>query len=220
MSSRGGRYDAGVEQYTTRQYTSSSSGGGYRPDYPNPAYYNQRGPQIAQNYAYAPVQTTQYATAPEKVPMAGTLYHPDTTNRRGSRAKKWLLYGLAITLVIVAIVVLCVYFAVIRPKNSSNNRAANAAGQDPLPPSPSSPSPTQGPGKPVSGVRPITGGDGSTVTMEDGSTFIYRNPFGGYWIDEPNNPFNNGARPQSWSPALNETFRYGIDQIRGCVSCF
>lgn len=29
-------------------------------------------------------------------------------------------------------------------------------------------------------VAPITGGDGSTVTLEDGSTFVYSNPFGGY----------------------------------------
>jgi glucan 1,3-beta-glucosidase len=51
--------------------------------------------------------------------------------------------------------------------------------------------------------------------MEDGSTFVYRNSFGGYWYYDENDPFNDGARAQSWSPALNETFRYGIDPIRG-----
>ena len=215
MGSRARRHDAGVEQYATRQYMGPSSGGEHRPEYPNPTYYNQRG-QVAPNYAYAPVQTAQYGTSPAKAPTAGTVYHPNTNYKPASRLRRILLYGIAISLLIVAIVVLCVYFAVIRPKTSSNNRASNAGSQHPSTPSPSH---TTSPGKPVSGPRPTTGGDGSTVTMEDGSTFVYRNSFGGFWIDDPNDPFNNGARPQSWSPALNETFRYGIDQIRGCV-CF
>ncbi|PAV23601.1 glycoside hydrolase family 5 [Pyrrhoderma noxium] len=61
----------------------------------------------------------------------------------------------------------------------------------------------------------VTGGDGSTITMDDGSTFTYSNSFGGYWYFDPKDPFNNGARAQSWSPALNETFKYGEDIIRG-----
>jgi hypothetical protein len=53
--------------------------------------------------------------------------------------------------------------------------------------------------------------------MDDGTTFIYINNFGGYWYWDPADPFNNGARAQSWTPALNESFDYGIDRIRGCV---
>ena len=56
--------------------------------------------------------------------------------------------------------------------------------------------------------------------MEDGTTFTYKNPHGGYWYWDEKDPFNNGARPQSWSPALNETFRYGADLIRGSVYFF
>lgn len=63
----------------------------------------------------------------------------------------------------------------------------------------------------------VTGGDGTTVTRDDGSTFIYKNSFGGTWYYDPSDPFNNGARAQSWSPALNETFRFGTDPIRGYV---
>ncbi|EJD38715.1 glycoside hydrolase family 5 protein [Auricularia subglabra TFB-10046 SS5] len=51
--------------------------------------------------------------------------------------------------------------------------------------------------------------------MEDGTTFIYKNKFGGFFIADPNNPFNNGARAQDWSPALNESWDYGKDIIRG-----
>jgi len=51
--------------------------------------------------------------------------------------------------------------------------------------------------------------------MEDGTTFTYKNPFGGTWYWDPNDPFNNTAQAQSWTPALNEPFNYGIDHIRG-----
>ncbi|KAK1226753.1 hypothetical protein PQX77_010263, partial [Marasmius sp. AFHP31] len=62
---------------------------------------------------------------------------------------------------------------------------------------------------------PVTGGDGSTVVLEDGSTFIYSNPHGGHWYHDINDPFNNKARAQAWTPALNEQFTYGADRIRG-----
>ncbi|KAF8205271.1 glycoside hydrolase superfamily [Mycena galopus ATCC 62051] len=61
----------------------------------------------------------------------------------------------------------------------------------------------------------VTGGDGSTIVANDGTNFTYTNPFGGQWYWDANDPFNNGARPQSWSPALNETFTIGEDKIRG-----
>lgn len=63
----------------------------------------------------------------------------------------------------------------------------------------------------------ITGGDGSTVTTDDGSTFTYTNQFGGTWYFNEDDPFNNAAQPQSWSPALNQSFNWGSDIIRGCV---
>jgi glucan 1,3-beta-glucosidase len=61
----------------------------------------------------------------------------------------------------------------------------------------------------------VTGGDGSLVTFEDGTTYTYQNSFGGYWYYDPSDPFNDGARAQAWTPALNETFNYGVDPIRG-----
>ena len=53
--------------------------------------------------------------------------------------------------------------------------------------------------------------------MDDGSQFTFNNSYGGTWYYDADDPFNNGARPQEWSPALNETFQYGSDRIRGCV---
>jgi glucan 1,3-beta-glucosidase len=77
--------------------------------------------------------------------------------------------------------------------------------------------PTQS-GSPTTPKGAITGGDGTLITMDDGTTFTYSNKFGGYWYDDPNDPLNNGAQAQSYTPALNETFQYGSDKIHGCVS--
>ncbi|KIY71672.1 glycoside hydrolase family 5 protein [Cylindrobasidium torrendii FP15055 ss-10] len=61
----------------------------------------------------------------------------------------------------------------------------------------------------------ITGGDGSKITTEDGKEFTYENKFGGYWVADPKDPFNNGAKANSWTPALNETWTWGKDRAWG-----
>ena len=65
----------------------------------------------------------------------------------------------------------------------------------------------------------IMGGDGSEVTMEDGTTFTYVNKLGGYWVSDPDNPWNNDARPNEWTPPLNTSWDYSRDRIFGCVVC-
>ncbi|RXK39337.1 glucan 1,3-beta-glucosidase [Tremella mesenterica] len=62
---------------------------------------------------------------------------------------------------------------------------------------------------------PTSGGTGSLITLEDGSTFTYENPFGGQWVWDPSNPFNNDAQANSWTPSLNSTWNWGIDKIYG-----
>ena len=61
----------------------------------------------------------------------------------------------------------------------------------------------------------ISGGDGSEVTTEDGTTFTYVNKFGGYWVSDPADPFNNGAKANEWTPALNETWNWNTNRIFG-----
>lgn len=138
-------------------------------------------------------------------------------SEKPSSARRRFLIGAAVAigvaLVIIAGIVLGVYFGVVKNKKSNSNAAASG----------SSGSPDAGGGKngtstPSSALT--TGGDGSKITTEDGSTFTYSNKFGGYWIFDPANPFIDGARAQSWTPALNDTFHYGVDRIRGCVSVF
>ncbi|KAM6500636.1 exo-beta-1,3-glucanase [Amanita muscaria] len=125
--------------------------------------------------------------------------------RTKARRRALLVAALIIALLIlIAAIVIPVYFAVIKPKNASSNQNSTDGGSSAT---------TPGSTPPKNAV--ITGGDGSTVTMEDGTTFTYNNKFGGYWYWDENDPFNNGARAQSWTSALNETFNYGMERMRG-----
>ncbi|PFH50698.1 glycoside hydrolase family 5 protein [Amanita thiersii Skay4041] len=131
-----------------------------------------------------------------------------TAPRSKSRRKALILAVLAALILLIVAVVIPIYFTVIKPQ--SNN--SSGAQHDPH----NSASPSQsGQGGVPTQVAIVTGGDGSVITMEDGTTFTYSNKFGGQWYFDPNDPFNNGARAQSWTPALNETFNYGVDKIRG-----
>ncbi|KAF5386819.1 hypothetical protein D9615_001629 [Tricholomella constricta] len=128
--------------------------------------------------------------------------------RAKSKRKVIILAILAALILLILAVVIPVYFAIIKPNSNKSSS------------SPDSDKSESGTAKPTSTGKPpvaavVTGSDGSKITMEDGTTFTYNNPFGGYWYWDENDPFNNGARAQSWSPALNETFKYGIDKIRG-----
>lgn len=124
--------------------------------------------------------------------------------------RKIMILAIIVALaLIIAAVVIPIYFFVIKPSRHSDTAKATASSNAPTP----STSASSGGN---SSLR-ITGGDGSVVTTENGTTFIYQNSFGGYWYWDENDPFNESARPQSWSPALNETFSYGVDQVRGSV---
>ncbi|KAL4065459.1 glycoside hydrolase family 5 protein [Scleroderma citrinum] len=119
--------------------------------------------------------------------------------------RKLLIAGAALAaLVVIAAVIIPVYFTVIKPKSAAAVPSSSAS-------APASPSSTSTSGS----LAVVTGGNGSKVTTEDGTTFIYSNPFDGFWYWDPNDPFNNNAQAQSWTPALNQTFRFGIDKIFG-----
>ena len=97
--------------------------------------------------------------------------------RRKSLFKRrvfWLVAIAAVVVVIVAVIV-PVYFTVIKPKNNTVSGGSKNPDQ-----SSSQPSPTSGPGSPKSPKGLTTGGDGSTVTTDNGTEFTYHNPFGGF----------------------------------------
>ncbi|GAA5988457.1 hypothetical protein JCM10908_003576 [Rhodotorula pacifica] len=56
------------------------------------------------------------------------------------------------------------------------------------------------------------GGDGDLVTLSNGSTFLYRNPFGGTFDADP---FSYKARPQAFAKSLEEEWDWEVDRIRG-----
>ena len=92
--------------------------------------------------------------------------------RRGSLFRRpvfWFLAAAAIVAVVLS-VILPVYFMVIRPKNNTGG-GGNSGGNN------------SGTPEPLSELT--TGGDGSTVTMENGTQFTYHNPFGGFCAHIP-----------------------------------
>ena len=125
----------------------------------------------------------------------GTL---DDKSLYRTRRRLRLLLILFVLLIVAAGIALGVYFGT-RNKTSSGNHSAS--------PSASSSTP--------SNSKVFYGGDGTIVTAEDGTTFVYNNSFGGYFAQDPDNPFNNDARAQSWSPPLNQSWQFGKDQILG-----
>lgn len=93
-----------------------------------------------------------------------TLY-PESRprRRRGLHKRPW--FWVVVVAVGVAAGSLAVYFAVVRPQQKRDESRSSSSGDVPQQ-------------KPVSAVQ--IGQDGSTVAKEDGSTFTYKNSFGGY----------------------------------------
>ncbi|EJD37873.1 glycoside hydrolase [Auricularia subglabra TFB-10046 SS5] len=114
---------------------------------------------------------------------------------RKSRKRMIILIAGGIILLVIVIAVV-VYFAAIKPKNDKNGSGGKKNNT-------------------ASNVRLVVGRDGTEVKTGDGRTFTYKNPHGGWFIDDPVNPYNDGAKAQSWTPALNETWKYGKDKIFG-----
>ncbi|KAF7367193.1 Glycoside hydrolase family 5 protein [Mycena sanguinolenta] len=127
-----------------------------------------------------------------------------------TKRRRMLGFGaLAALIVVILVVVLPVYFVVVKKHHGS--AASSAIGGN----SGSAGSSTSGDSGGTTIVGAVTGGDGSTVTMANGQSFIYNNSFGGYWVEDPQDPFNSGAKPNSWTPALNETWTWGVNRING-----
>lgn len=124
------------------------------------------------------------------------------------RRKLFWIAGAVLLLVIIAAIAIPV--AITKSHKSSSNAATKPPGS----PSPSS-GPGSGPGSDPPSGGPTTGGDGSTITTADGTKFTYNNKFGGLWVDDPSDPFNNNAQAQSWTPPLNQSWDWSKDRIFG-----
>ncbi|KAF5367021.1 hypothetical protein D9758_003863 [Tetrapyrgos nigripes] len=154
-----------------------------------------------------------YVTPSPQPPSDLALFSEKTRTTPFWRRRRVVFIGVVSLIIVVLVVILPVYFEVIRPKHSSDSAASggvrgsggNGSGGNGGGPSsnPSSPS------------GAITGGDGSKIITENGTTFIYNNPFGGFWVQDPADPFNNNAQPNSWTSPLNTSWRWGVDTIYG-----
>src|SRR5271170_2377813 len=118
----------------------------------------------------------------------GLYAAPRTRTKR--RFFLWGSVSCSLIILLVAIVV-PLYIFVLRPKIGSTGSGSNGSGSSSNG-SGSDPDPDSG------STFNTTGGNGSTVTKADGTSFIYNSTFGGYWVYDPANPLNNSARAQSY----------------------
>ncbi|KAL0946390.1 hypothetical protein HGRIS_012619 [Hohenbuehelia grisea] len=161
--------------------------------------------------------SSQLISAADKQESSAYAAQPGGTDGDSPRRRKRLpliLGVIAGLIALILIIVLPVYFTVIKPKNNVNTAAASPASSGSSSDSGNSGSGNSEPGKPATAAA-FTGGDGSTIIKEDGSTFTYSNKFGGFWVSDPKDPFNNGARPNSWTPPLNQSWTWGKDRVFG-----
>lgn len=161
-------------------------------------------PLVRESAAYNP------SSLGKDEPQIGESLEPTATFRSGLNKKRFIaflaLVGAVVAIVVLA-VVLPVYFVVIKPKQNSSSLASSGGG--------SSGSSGNSGGAGGSSTSAISGGDGSQVVTENGTVFTYHNLFGGYWVQDPQDPFNNNARPNSWTPPLNTSWTWGTDRIYG-----
>lgn len=160
------------------------------------------------NYRDDPSRELVSNTTGRSLEEKRAAYAPKTKSTR----KVMIVAIIAALALIIAAVVIPLYLFVIKPSHS-NNLAKGTTSSTSSAPTPTSSASSGGNSKNLQ----ITGGNGSKVTLENGTTFTYQNSFGGYWYWDEKDPLNQGARAQSWNPALNETFKYGVDQVRGSV---
>ncbi|ORX35685.1 exo-beta-1,3-glucanase [Kockovaella imperatae] len=162
--------------------------------------------------------------APNAINAPGTFSEKSPRWAGASRPKKsrkalWIGIGIGAFLVIGAGVGLGVYFS-LRNKNNSSSSGSSQSGADNdqsgggSNEDGSSKTHTGGHGQQPS-AAPTSGGQGSLLTFEDGSTATYNNPYGGTWVWDPSDPFNNDAQVNSWTPALNQNWTWGQDKVMG-----
>ncbi|OBZ71970.1 putative glucan 1,3-beta-glucosidase D [Grifola frondosa] len=162
-----------------------------------PSFFSTLSPSVpntsADDRSQIPLEDSEKVEQPASSPFAD---NPGKPTRR--RLAVMLLGGTIALIVVVLAVILPVYFIIIKKHATGGQSASSGSASNTASP-----------------TAAITGGDGSVITTADGVTFTYSNSFGGSWIDDPTDPYNNGAHAQSWTPALNETWDYSTDQIHG-----
>ncbi|KAI0250044.1 glycoside hydrolase superfamily [Lactifluus subvellereus] len=132
---------------------------------------------------------------------------PITTTPFRRRLVLWPVALVALVAVVLAVII-PVYFTVIHKSHGSkSNNAVNSG-------SGGGGGPGSGTGNPGSSTGATSGGNGSTI-ISGNASFTYSNPFGGYWVYDPKDPFNDDARPNSWTPPLNTSWDWATNRVYG-----
>ena len=180
------------------------------------------GPQAG--YAYPPGATPPIGAggAYKDDPSGASGGHRDMSEKqelyeapRAKTKRKGLLWaaiccGLVVIVVAVAVPV---YFFVIKPKSGGSSSGSSGGGGGSSGGNNSNGGSTSTGGNSQQVIT--TGGDGSIVTKSDGTTFVYNNTLGGYWVYDVNSPLNNSAQAQSYTPPLSQPWKFGQDRIYG-----
>ncbi|KIM40964.1 glycoside hydrolase family 5 protein [Hebeloma cylindrosporum] len=117
-----------------------------------------------------------------------------------TRRKRMIWIGVGALVIVVAAVAVGVALALTRKKSSGSGSSGSGS------------SGSGGTGSSSS----TSGKTGSKVTMEDGSTFVYTNDFGGDWVMDPKLPFAAGGQAQSWTPRVGkDDWVWGQDVVKG-----
>ncbi|TFY50297.1 hypothetical protein EVJ58_g11106, partial [Rhodofomes roseus] len=200
-------YSSSVRAFNRQSQADPSFGLHYRDDPHDPNASADNLGQPPKEFASPTSPTVPYANLSEKRRDPTTQY---ASPRQRSRKRAILIVGAIALIIIIVVVVVAVTLSVRKKSSPASSNISSGSGS-------SSQSGGSGSGKSgsTSSSIAVTGGDGSTVTMDSGATFTYSNKFGGYWYYDPEKPLTNNARAQSWTPPMNETFQYGTDNIRG-----
>lgn len=171
----------------------------------------------------APVLPQLYGPGPDDLP-SGPLY---TEKHHSSRKRKrGVLIAIVATCVVVLVAAGVAVALVIVKRNKEHDKAgskptsgASSNGAGSTSGSGSGTSTAGGAG--AAGNVLLTGGDGTMVALENGTQFQYKNSFAGTWYWDAANPFK-GGKANSWTPAIDEPWKWGEDKIHGSVasSCF
>lgn len=135
----------------------------------------------------------------------GTYAPPNKSKR------KIIIGAIAVGVIVVAIaIIVALYFTVIKKDGNTSSGIGGSDGNN-------DDGNNNGNNTTPSTNILKSGGDGSNITLEDGTTMTYSNKFGGTWYWDPDEPFNNNAQAQSWTPPLNQSFKWGQDRVFGSV---
>ncbi|WRT66567.1 uncharacterized protein IL334_003526 [Kwoniella shivajii] len=130
--------------------------------------------------------------------------------------KKWLWAGLCLGL--LALIALAVGLGIGLTRKSTKNGSSSSTAQDGTTGA-STTSQAKGSKTTASSGAPsataTSGTTGTLITLDDGSTMTYTNPYGGEWHWDEANPFNSSSRPNSWSPRLNEAWDWASNRVYG-----